>query len=198
MIDYYNPHFLYTTFFGIGKIIKKGAGTIGSIIAFPLVIFLFKLSHLLVEIFTNYTSNVFIACFIIFIILILLFIIGAYSSNKYSKLINRSDPGEIIIDEIIGQALVIVATLPFTNGLIIASSFISYFPNIIEIGVVSCLASFILFRAFDILKPWPINWIDKNIKGGIGVMLDDIAAALLAIIVYYFILFYVVIDIILK
>ena len=40
------------------------------------------------------------------------------------------------------------------------------------------LMPFVLFRAFDILKPWPINWLDSNIKGALGVMIDDVAAAL--------------------
>ena len=50
---------------------------------------------------------------------------------------------------------------------------------------------FILFRIFDILKPWPISLADKKIKGGIGVMFDDILAAIFAIISYIFIVRFV-------
>jgi phosphatidylglycerophosphatase A len=42
-------------------------------------------------------------------------------------------------------------------------------------------SGFVLFRFFDILKPWPISWADRNIKGGLGIMLDDVLAGLLAL-----------------
>ena len=45
--------------------------------------------------------------------------------------------------------------------------------------------AFLLFRLFDIWKPWPISWVDKNIKGGIGVLLDDLIAGLLAGVIIY-------------
>jgi phosphatidylglycerophosphatase A len=47
----------------------------------------------------------------------------------------------------------------------------------------------VLFRLFDIIKPWPINWLDKNIKGGIGIMVDDIVAAIFASVIHYAIIF---------
>ena len=43
------------------------------------------------------------------------------------------------------------------------------------------LIGFCLFRTFDILKPWPINWVDKNVKGGLGIMLDDVLAGIMAV-----------------
>jgi phosphatidylglycerophosphatase A len=51
------------------------------------------------------------------------------------------------------------------------------------------LMPFLLFRIFDIIKPWPIGWVDKNIKGGFGIMIDDILAAILASIMQYALLF---------
>ena len=42
------------------------------------------------------------------------------------------------------------------------------------------LIGFCLFRTFDILKPWPINWVDRNVKGGLGIMLDDVLAGIMA------------------
>ena len=53
-----------------------------------------------------------------------------------------------------------------------------------------CIASFLFFRLFDILKPFPINYIDKNTKGSIGIMLDDLVAGLFTIIVLTILFFY--------
>jgi phosphatidylglycerophosphatase A len=50
------------------------------------------------------------------------------------------------------------------------------------------LSPFILFRIYDICKPWPINWFDNNIKGALGVMIDDIVAAIFAVVTHYVIL----------
>ena len=50
---------------------------------------------------------------------------------------------------------------------------------------------FVLFRLFDALKPWPINWLDKNIKGALGVMVDDVAAAIFASVVQYVLVFFI-------
>ena len=58
--------------------------------------------------------------------------------------------------------------------------------DIILLGVVP----FILFRLFDIVKPWPINWLDENIKGAWGVMIDDVAAAIFAVVVQYVLVFF--------
>lgn len=199
MIEYYNFNFLYSTFFGLGKIFRKGSGTIGSIIAFPITIYLFRYSHYLVETFTNHISNVFLGSALVVLILSILFLLGIYSSNQYCRIAKQNDPKEIIIDEIIGQSLVITATLPFTMGFILSADLVEKnIPNIFDVAIIGGVVSFILFRIFDIFKPWPINYLDKNLKGGIGVMLDDIAAAILSILTYYFILFFVVIDVILK
>ncbi|KEY90348.1 phosphatidylglycerophosphatase A [Candidatus Photodesmus katoptron] len=49
------------------------------------------------------------------------------------------------------------------------------------------LAGFIVFRVLDILKPWPISWLDKNINGGLGIMIDDIVAGMIASVILYFV-----------
>jgi phosphatidylglycerophosphatase A len=72
------------------------------------------------------------------------------------------DPGFIVIDEIAAQLLVLAAT-----------------PR--DWGWYAC--AFLLFRLFDIWKPWPVNWLDHRVEGGLGVMLDDVAAAIYALIV---------------
>ncbi len=197
MIDFYNPHFLFTTFFGLGKLFKKGAGTVGSIIAFPMIVILFKLSHFIIETVTG-KSDIFSACCVSLGLNFLICIIAIYSCSKYAKLANNKDPKEVIIDEIVGQNLVLLTTLPFTDKIIELSVLKPINYNYLEIAVISSLAAFILFRIFDIFKPWPVNYIDQKMEGGLGIMLDDVAAAILAIISYYFILFYIVIDIFLS
>ena len=51
--------------------------------------------------------------------------------------------------------------------------------------IINYVFAFLLFRLFDIWKPWPISWVDKNIKGGIGVLLDDLIAGLLSGVIIY-------------
>lgn len=79
--------------------------------------------------------------------------------GRASRMLGRHDPGNIVWDEMVGFWLT-VALLPVTWSW--------------------WLAAFVLFRFFDILKPWPIRQLDGLIKGGLGIMLDDIVAALYA------------------
>ena len=134
-----NPIFLISTWFGIG-LIPLAPGTWGSLAALPI-------AWLII----NHLGQTFLLVFII-----LIFILGLWTSEIYSKRTNDMDPKSIVIDEVVGQIVVTTA---------IPSSFCWF------------LAAFILFRTFDILKPWPVSWLDKNIKGGLGIMLDDVAAA---------------------
>jgi phosphatidylglycerophosphatase A len=85
----------------------------------------------------------------------IIFVIGAYAVDNYVLQTGKEDPGEAVIDEVAGQFLPLLVAPYSIEGWIIA---------------------FILFRVFDIWKPWPCNWIDKKISGGLGVMLDDVAA----------------------
>lgn len=92
------------------------------------------------------------------VISIVLFFMGWWASSTYMRNSRTAhDPREIVIDEVAGQCL-LLACLP--------QSLPAY-----SVG-------FLLFRAFDIVKPWPVSWLDAHIHGGLGVMLDDIAAAL--------------------
>ena len=50
----------------------------------------------------------------------------------------------------------------------------------LPVSYVSVFIGFILFRLFDIFKPWPISWLDKNVGGGLGIMIDDVVAGLAA------------------
>ena len=96
---------------------------------------------------------------------LLLFIIfgtllGIYVCGKAAADVGEHDHGAIVWDEIIGFAL----TMLF-----------------VPISWQSVLLGFILFRLFDILKPWPISWFDRRVHGGLGIMLDDVLAALPAL-----------------
>jgi phosphatidylglycerophosphatase A len=88
------------------------------------------------------------------------FAAGWWASARVVRESQASDPGYIVIDEIAAQWLVLAA-LP--------SRFWLY------------VAAFIAFRLFDIWKPWPISWLDRNVKGGLGIMLDDVMAAIYAL-----------------
>ena len=79
--------------------------------------------------------------------------------NKADQDSESKDNSFIVIDEV--------------AGMIVALSFISH-------DLILYLFTFLLFRLFDIFKPWPISWIDKNIKGGLGIILDDLIAGFFA------------------
>jgi phosphatidylglycerophosphatase A len=87
----------------------------------------------------------------------LLFVLGVWSAGKAEKVIGRIDPGQVVIDEVVGQIITFVAT-----------------PRVTWIGLI---AGFILFRAFDIVKPFPARRAER-FPGGWGIMLDDVVAGL--------------------
>jgi phosphatidylglycerophosphatase A len=90
-------------------------------------------------------------------IVAVLFGAGTIAAGAAEKIFDRADPGLITIDEVVGQ-LMVLAIIPAS-------------PIWVFIG-------FVIFRFFDILKPFPVNWLDKRIHGGLGIMLDDVAAGL--------------------
>ena len=110
-------------------------------------------------------KNLFIVLFVVLSILSIIFI------EKYSKYIKKYDAKEIIIDEFLGLYLIIIATNDFN----LFNDYIKF------------LLIFIFFRFFDIMKPFPANWIDKNIKNAYGVILDDLIAGIYTIIILFFI-----------
>lgn len=106
------------------------------------------------------------------LIFTVLFVVGVISGAHVIKKTKVLDPKEVVIDEIAGIYLVIMLS-PFN-------------------GVISVLVSFLLFRVFDIFKPFPIKHIEKKFhseessyKSSLGVMFDDIAASLMALAVIY-------------
>ena len=101
------------------------------------------------------------------------------------------DPSEIVIDEVVGQML--TSALTMISVVFVYNSELgkTYNSGVIDF-MCFFLLPFVLFRACDIIKPWPINWMDKKIKGGIGVMVDDIAAAFMAAVLQYAIIFTII------
>ena len=91
-------------------------------------------------------------------------VIGIWAAHRYSTHTNSKDAGAIVIDEVAGQWLTLLL-IP---------------PDILFYAI-----GFVLFRIADIVKPWPISWIDQRIKGGLGVMLDDLLAGGLAAIILW-------------
>ena len=150
MIKTFNS--LLVTMFGLGKI-KFMPGTFGSLAT---TIILFYLFHSL-----NASSN------IILIGLIIIFIYSFYAVSTYIDDTKNKDPGEIIIDEFLGQSIPIYL-YEISHGTSKESSE----------AIIFYALFFILFRYFDIMKPFPVNFFDKNFKNSFGVIMDDICAGL--------------------
>ena len=104
------------------------------------------------------------------IFLIFSFFLGTWACSLTARKLKRSDPSEIVIDEIVAFWFVL-ALLPSANDPLSEFVLVGFTEWFIQ------LIAFIVFRVFDIFKPPPISWIDENVKGGFGIMLDDIVAA---------------------
>jgi phosphatidylglycerophosphatase A len=91
---------------------------------------------------------------------LIVFIAGCWAAGAVAKASRVQDPGAIVIDEIAGQWLVLLAA---------------------PLSPLAWSLAFLLFRLFDIWKPWPVRGIDRHVKGGLGIMLDDAVLALSAI-----------------
>ncbi len=138
--------------FGLGKI-KFIPGTFGSLAT---TVILFYLFHKL-----NISSN------IILIGWIIIFIYSFYAVSTHTKDSKNKDPREIIIDEFLGQSIPIYL-YEISHGTTKESNE----------AIVYYALFFILFRYFDIMKPFPVNFFDKNFKNSFGVIMDDICAGL--------------------
>ena len=157
-------NFLFVTLFGIGKI-KKIPGSVASLAT---ILFLFFLFHVL-----NFSPNIVLS------LIVITFFISLYSINMFIKDLTQKDPKEVVIDEFIGQSIPvclyeIAHNVPRETDQVLKFYFIM----------------FVLFRFFDITKPFPVNYYDKNFKNSFGVIMDDVCAGLyvVAILVLYMIL----------
>ena len=147
---------LFATFFFTGKS-PYCPGTVGSLVSFVLVpMFLYLPKFFCLFLF-------FIAC------------LGIYSADLFSRKVKHNDPKEVVIDEVVGQML----------SFIFIFNINTHFEMLVNNVYKCALISFILFRIFDIIKPFPINFIDDKMKGGFAIMLDDILAALFVGLFYY-------------
>ena len=143
-------NFLLVTMFGLGKV-KYIPGTFGSLAT---VIILYLFFHIL-----NINSNT------VLLGLLIIFIYSFIAITNHTKNSENKDPSEIIIDEFIGQSIPIYL-YEISHGT-------DKQPNeaIVFYGV-----CFILFRYFDIMKPFPVSYFDKKHKNSFGVIMDDVCA----------------------
>ena len=154
-------NFLFVTLFGIGKI-KKIPGSFASLAT---TLFLFFLFHVL-----NVSPN------IILFSLIIIFFISLYAVNIFIKNLAHKDPKEVVIDEFIGQSIPICLYEVAHNMPKETDQVLKYY-----------FVMFILFRIFDITKPFPVSYYEKNFQNSFGVIMDDVCAGLyvVAILVLY-------------
>jgi len=99
------------------------------------------------------------------VVLCAVLLLGAWAAGRAEALLGRKDPGCVVVDELLGQW---TAFAPF------------HLAGWDQAMPLDLLALFLLFRFYDILKPWPIRAVDRSVPGGFGVMLDDLLAGLFA------------------
>ena len=150
-------NFFFVTLFGIGKI-KKIPGSFASLAT---TLFLFFLFNIL-----NVSPNM------VLFSIIIIFFISLYAVSIFIKNLPNKDPKEIVIDEFIGQSIPICLyevahDMQKETGQVLKFYFIM----------------FILFRIFDIAKPFPVSYYDKNFKNSFGVIMDDVCAGLYVVLV---------------
>jgi len=166
------------TMFGIGYS-KYAPGTLASFTTCIIYLLIFYLSSNTLTLFLFYYNPEYVVYFLIIITISSINLINDHSfRDRFAKLFKKKDPNEIVIDEFIGQSIPIIS-YSFLSFFYVGSSsdsFFIFFEGRPFIGWL--ITSFILFRFFDILKPFPINIIDKKMKNGLGIMLDDIIAGI--------------------
>ena len=157
-------NFLFVTLFGIGTL-KKIPGSYASLATTIFLFFLFRIMY--------FSPNV------ILIGVIILFLISLYAVNIFIKDLENKDPKEVVIDEFIGQSIPICLYEIAHEGAKETSEVLTFY-----------FIMFILFRIFDITKPYPVSYYDKNFKNSFGVIMDDVCAGLyvVAVLVLYMVI----------
>ncbi|KJV56195.1 phosphatidylglycerophosphatase A family protein [Orientia chuto str. Dubai] len=187
---------LIVTFFYFGKF-KFAPGTLGSLIALPMSLLVYKC----LPVYKLDQFNI-----TMLVVIVILFIIGSLFCQVYIEYYGVHDPREMIIDEVVGQMLAVMLVIPLVTQ-ISSSSVLALLVELLRDTVIFISNSLfginymkefkdytlatllmlilIFFRFFDIVKPWPVCFIDRNLNNGVGVMLDDIIAGLMAAIMVY-------------
>ncbi len=96
------------------------------------------------------------------ILIAVLLVVGFFAAGSVEKILDKKDPGPVVIDEIVGMLITMIAAPP---------------------GILPLIIGFLLFRVFDIMKPFPAGWLDRRIQGGVGIMLDDVVAGIYSFVV---------------
>lgn len=104
------------------------------------------------------------------LIIALVFALGTWACHVAGRALGVDDHRSLVIDEFVGQWIALLPALPVFHPALPATWW-------------SLVAGFVLFRLFDVWKPWPISWFDRHLKGGVGVMVDDVWAGVFAAIV---------------
>ena len=147
-LDLKDPGVLLATWFGAG-LLPRAPGTWGSLAALPVAWVIhgaFGWQGLAVAVAITFGA-------------------GMWAANRFmAKSSLGSDPAPVVIDEVAGQFLTLLAVEP----------------DLVLYG-----AGFVLFRAADIIKPWPVSWADTHVPGAFGVMLDDVIAGAYAALALY-------------
>ena len=157
-------NFYFVTLFGIGKI-KKIPGSFASLATTLFLFFLFYVLNVLPS--------------IVLISVIIIFFISLYAVSIFIKDLDNKDPKEVVIDEFIGQSIPICLYEIAHEGPKETNEVLTFY-----------FIMFILFRIFDIAKPYPVSYYDKNFKNSFGVIMDDVAAGLyvVAVLVLYMVI----------
>ena len=150
-------NFYFVTLFGIGKI-KKIPGSFASLATTLFLFFLFYVLNVLPS--------------IVLISVIIIFFISLYAVNIFIKDLDNKDPKEVVIDEFIGQSIPICLYEIAHEGPKETNEVLTFY-----------FIMFILFRIFDIAKPYPVSYYDKNFKNSFGVIMDDVCAGLYVVVV---------------
>ena len=157
-------NYLFVTMIGIGSLSRIP----GSIASLTTTIILFIFFN-----FFNFSPN------LILFFVFLIFFVSIYAINKFIEDKDNKDPKEVVIDELIGQSIPIcLYEVAHTQPKEVNEVLTTYF------------LMFILFRVFDITKPYPVSYYDKKFKNGFGVIMDDVCAGLyvVGILVFYMVI----------
>ena len=153
---------LVSTFFGCGNLTKI-PGTITSIVTTILIYLAYE--------YLGFTELKFSIIFFI-----LLFLYSFYAVKDSESEFKNKDPRQIVIDEVLGQSMPLILVLYLSQN------------NQLNIQIeIYYVLSLIFFRFFDILKPFPVSYFDKNFKNYFGIIMDDIMAGLYSMILIYLI-----------